>query len=626
MSAGDARRRLEQALSEHGCSVRGNAAQCPAHEDRSASLSVGQGRDGAVVKCHVGCATDAVLEALGMSAADLFDEPIESGPRRQVVAEYAYTGEDGRELFRKVRYEPKDFRQYRIVNGRQVWSLGDVRRVLYRLPQVLEAARSGRVIYLAEGEKDVHAIEAAGAVATCNFDGAAKAGQRPKWRPEYGDALKGADVVVVADRDEAGRAHAAAILADLGGKARSVRVVEAAEGKDAADHLGAGYGLGDFAPVELSAPDMGSAAEAGPVAERLGQLRAALLDSAALDAVPPPEAVIDGLLYRNGVAWLYGKPGTYKSIIALDWACCVSVGLPWQEHETVQGPVLYVYIEGMPGLRQRVRAWEDRARCKTGVAFLPIAVQLLNPVDLAAFTALVAELGAVLVVIDTQARVTVGVEENSAMEMGRVVDAAGVIYRAVRSCVLVIHHEARSGETPRGSIAIDGAATSLFRAERDDDRITLKNPRQRDTAEADDLVLYAVEHLGSVVVANSRDRWEFAAPKADSGTKILAIMREVFAGISASPSQLIDASGLPKTTTYRALSSLVIEGMLVNTGTNNRPRYELPKENFPLLPIDASAGTSQIPAPGGSFRTPGDGNLGTRSDDQWPEGSYGEAS
>lgn len=73
MSRGDGLARLRQALEEHGCTVRGSSAQCPAHDDRQASLSIRQGRKGAILKCHVNppCPADAILEALGMSAADL---------------------------------------------------------------------------------------------------------------------------------------------------------------------------------------------------------------------------------------------------------------------------------------------------------------------------------------------------------------------------------------------------------------------------------------------------------------------------------------------------------------------------------------------------------------------------
>jgi len=83
-----------------------------------------------------------------------------------------------------------------------MWKLGETRRVLYRLPQVIEAVKAGKTIYIPEGEKDVHAIEQAGGVATCNPGGAGK------WKREYAESLRGAQVVVVADKDTPGRKHA----------------------------------------------------------------------------------------------------------------------------------------------------------------------------------------------------------------------------------------------------------------------------------------------------------------------------------------------------------------------------------------------------------------------------------
>lgn len=48
-------------------------ARCPAHLDRSPSLSIAEGNDGRVlVKCFAGCPTQAVLEALNLGWRDLF--------------------------------------------------------------------------------------------------------------------------------------------------------------------------------------------------------------------------------------------------------------------------------------------------------------------------------------------------------------------------------------------------------------------------------------------------------------------------------------------------------------------------------------------------------------------------
>lgn len=47
-------------------------ARCPAHQDRTASLSVSQGEHGVVLHCFAGCQTDDVLGAIGLTMSDLF--------------------------------------------------------------------------------------------------------------------------------------------------------------------------------------------------------------------------------------------------------------------------------------------------------------------------------------------------------------------------------------------------------------------------------------------------------------------------------------------------------------------------------------------------------------------------
>jgi len=225
----------------------GYLALCPAHEDHSASLSVREGDDGRVLlHCHAGCELSDVLAATGMTASDLFNGNGKSA-KPEIVATYDYVTDDGNLLYQVVRYEPKGFKQRRPDgSGGWVWKLGDTPRVLYRLPDVLTAVMCGDTVFVVEGEKDADAIVAAGAWATCNAGGAGK------WRDEYSRALDGANVIIVVDRDDAGRKHAAQVKAALAGHAASCRVVEPAIGKDAADHLAARKGLDDFVPTDIS--------------------------------------------------------------------------------------------------------------------------------------------------------------------------------------------------------------------------------------------------------------------------------------------------------------------------------------------------------------------------------------
>lgn len=52
-------------------------ARCPAHEDRSPSLSIGEAEDGRVlIHCFAGCGAAEVMSALGLSLTDLFDKPL----------------------------------------------------------------------------------------------------------------------------------------------------------------------------------------------------------------------------------------------------------------------------------------------------------------------------------------------------------------------------------------------------------------------------------------------------------------------------------------------------------------------------------------------------------------------
>ncbi len=162
-------------------------------------------------------------------------------PTPSVVGSYVYRDEDREPLFRVVRGKKKNFWQERYDGGRWVRGSGcmdGVRWVPYRLPELLEAAASGKTIHIAEGEKDVEAIIKTGAAATCNLGGAGK------WRDEYVEYLEGARRVVIwADKDDPGRRHAEQVATSLRPTVQEVLVVEAREGKDATDHLAAGYSL-----------------------------------------------------------------------------------------------------------------------------------------------------------------------------------------------------------------------------------------------------------------------------------------------------------------------------------------------------------------------------------------------
>lgn len=217
-----------------------------------------------------------------------------------------------------------------------------------------------------------------------------------------------------------------------------------------------------------------------------------LLDTDALDNIPALTPLIDDVLFLDTLARIYGASGTFKSFMTLDFAGCVGTGVPWHGQRVRQGLVFYIVAEGGKGVRKRVRAWEQHHdRKMTGVRFLPRPVQAMDP-EWLVLIEVCRRLQPVLIIIDTQARVTVGIEENSNTEMGRVVDRMEQMRGAAGACVLLVHHAGHDSDRGRGATAVKGALQTELGVERKgkglfDSTVTLKTGKQKDDEELADI-------------------------------------------------------------------------------------------------------------------------------------------
>src|SRR5690348_5177147 len=188
-------------------------AKCPAHEDRNPSLEISEGREGRTLfHCHAGCRTEDVLAVMGLTLRDSFTDGASGNGLGQLVAKYDYEDAEGVVRFQIRRYAPKTFRAFH-PNGVGGWAPGmnGGKAMLYHLPEVVAAVKAGKPVFVVEGEKDVETLRARKKIATCSPFGAGK------WRSEYAEVLRGAHVVVIADKDEAGHAHALQIMRSLDG-------------------------------------------------------------------------------------------------------------------------------------------------------------------------------------------------------------------------------------------------------------------------------------------------------------------------------------------------------------------------------------------------------------------------
>ncbi|MGH6913106.1 MAG: AAA family ATPase, partial [Geminicoccales bacterium] len=443
-----------------GAKVQGERIRfrCPRHEDHDPSAWTGGGAWG----CFACGFEESITTLAPLLGIDMKNGSGDRHARREVVASYIYHDENGAPLFRVCRTAAKDFYQER-ADGNGGWISGrgcmkGVRRVPYRLPAVVAAVQASAPVYIVEGEKDADAMRAAGAFATCNPTGAGK------WKAGLNVHFKGADVVIVADKDEAGYKHARQVEQHLTGIARSITVVQAAIGKDASDHLDEGLRPEDFVPAV--APE--DAADSTPLVARLAYPHAI----PACDVVEErPEFFVDGLIPARELTIVYGRGGAGKTTLALQLAGAAAAGDTWLDAFDCQGgAVLVVTGEDTGGiLRNRLEAlchghgW-DRDQTLARVHILEAFGLALEDEGFQAH--LVAEaqrVGARLVILDPLKYLVRG-NENSNTEMAPVCMFIARLCREANATAAVLHHETKPGEDRRNLADRLRGASALYDA------------------------------------------------------------------------------------------------------------------------------------------------------------------
>ncbi len=220
-------------------------ACCPAHEDRSPSLSINQGDDGRVLlKCFAGCSHDAIVGALGLESKDLFvprdsrnGKPHTNGKatskssseRKGIrfetagaavsslmatlgkpAGQWTYHDASGKPVALVLRFNGDDCsKEFQPVSlhddGGWYIKAPATPRPLYGLSDVTSAT----TVYVCEGEKSADAARSLGLVAVTSMNGS-QSPELTDWAP-----LVGKTVVILPDNDEAGRKYAEAVAGIL---------------------------------------------------------------------------------------------------------------------------------------------------------------------------------------------------------------------------------------------------------------------------------------------------------------------------------------------------------------------------------------------------------------------------
>jgi hypothetical protein len=298
-----------------------------------------------------------------------------------------------------------------------------------------------------------------------------------------------------------------------------------------------------------------------------------LLNRAQLGQLPQPEPQIHATIDKRTVVVLSGRRGKGKSLVALDWACSIATGRPWQSRPVAQSPVLWVAAEGAYGMHRRVQAWENAwGRSVHDLAILPMPVNLYTGKNFAEFVSITRELGAGFVVFDTWARCTIGGKENDNSD-ATVATARLEELRHLGATSLLIAHTDSDDTKTRGATALEDNVDIVYRLKGDASHLTLDRTKRKDGPEYDELHLKLEANTDSVVVVS--------ATAVDMGGKtadLMSIFVQHFVDTGCTKKELRDVAaenGITSSGTFsRGVSTLVASGSLVNTGTDRVPFYK----------------------------------------------------
>lgn len=312
-----------------------------------------------------------------------------------------------------------------------------------------------------------------------------------------------------------------------------------------------------------------------------------------IQKLPPPRWLIEGILQEGAFTVLYGRPGSCKTFLALDWAMSIGTGEHWQGLATSQGPVLYIANEGMAGLSLRVDAWKQTAKFNgdANVFFLPEAVQLLERKSIERLMKTLQGMPTQpkLFVVDTLARSLVGGDENSAKDIGELIAGIDHIRGSTGATALLVHHTGKTmSAQERGSSALRGAADTAISIHAKNNEIAVICEKQKEATEFERISLLRtnvkLDHGRNSCVLMDNEIDLMTGGLSEKQTTALKKLSE-FEPDGTTAGEWLKASGLAEKTFYRIL------GKLRSLGLVDRPSLKSKGEKYTLTPEGRDAVT-----------------------------------
>ncbi|MEM1395913.1 MAG: AAA family ATPase [Pseudomonadota bacterium] len=320
-----------------------------------------------------------------------------------------------------------------------------------------------------------------------------------------------------------------------------------------------------------------------------------VLNITELADVEPPTWMVDGYVIEHGVSMLYAPPASYKSFIALDLALSVAHGVSWRNNVVKPSSVCYLAAEGKSGVFARVMAWSQH-RGADGLAqpfrVIPTAINLLDLKQVALLEQRLLSLvePPKLLVVDTLARCSLGGDENSATDAGKIMAAAQHLADAMHGHVMLVHHSGKDdAKGARGSSAFRGAVDTELRLIRDGDTVWLHVDKHKDAEEPKPAAFEMVaveglhprtgEVLGSLVpvLSEAGVSAQTRAGKRRIGSNERRVLRFLEQHVEAPAYMIADNLRVDRSNLNKLLKRLVEAGLVEKDGDD--PAYfKLPHE------------------------------------------------
>jgi putative DNA primase/helicase len=218
----------------------------------------------------------------------------------------------------------------------------------------------------------------------------------------------------------------------------------------------------------MAAADKALQASAPPEAPRF-ELR----DASELRSIPRPRWAIKRLLPREGVAFVYGAPGSGKSFVVQAMAAALAGSTPFFGHSVPAAlRVAMVALEGHAGISARVQAYEAEYGKAYPAGVLFLVGQPFNLLDdddrVSLAKALHDRGGADVLIIDTLNQATLGIDENSPDGAGRILQATRHLQDMTGALIVFVHHTGKDhSKGLRGHSSFDGAADCKLKVARE---------------------------------------------------------------------------------------------------------------------------------------------------------------